>query len=133
VPSLAVGSPFAQVVSGLAAAHCVVGKRRYVASRRYARGTLIKLIPGAGTSLAPQAAVDVLVSSGAPCVVPVVPKGMSLSSAKRSLTAAGCTPGAVKRVRSGRRRGTVVSFNPRAGTRLSPRTVVAIQLSRGRR
>jgi beta-lactam-binding protein with PASTA domain len=48
-------------------------------------------------------------------------------------TAAGCTPGAVTRLRSGRRRGTVVSFNPRAGSRLSPRTVVAIQVSRGRR
>ena len=58
VPSLAPGSPLAQVVSGLTAAHCVAGKRRYVASRRYARGTLIKLTPSGGTSLAPQAAVD---------------------------------------------------------------------------
>ena len=133
VPSIAPGTPFAQVASRLAAAQCTVGKRRYVASRRFARGALIKLTPAAGTSLSHLATVDVLLSSGAPCVVPRVVAGMTLTRARSKLTAAGCTPGTAKRVRSRRRNGSVVSFNPPSGTRLSPRAVVTIRLSRGRR
>jgi hypothetical protein len=133
VPSIAPGTPFAQVASGLAAGSCTVGRRRYVASRRYARGTLVKLTRAAGTSLGHLAAVDVLLSSGAPCVVPHVVGRMRLERAKSRLTAAGCTPGPVKHVRSSRQRGWVVSFNPRPGTKLSPRATVTIRVSRGRR
>jgi hypothetical protein len=133
VPALAQGTPLAQVTAALGSASCTLGRRRYVASRRFARGALVKLTPTAGTTLGNSARVDVLLSSGAPCVVPKAVRGMRLSTARRRLARSGCRPGKVRRVRSRRKRGTVVSFAPRSGSRRSPRSIIAIRVSRGRR
>jgi beta-lactam-binding protein with PASTA domain len=133
VPALASRTAFAEVGAQLTAAGCTVGPRRYGASRRYPRGALLRLSPRAGTALAPQAAVTVWLSSGAPCVVPRASGGLRLRPAQRKLRAAGCRFGPVRWVRSQRRRGTVVSFSPRSGARLAPRAAVTIRISRGRR
>ncbi len=134
VPQLAPGTPFADVVASLSTAHCVVGKKRYTPSRTYPRGTLVKVAPSAGTTLAPQGAVDVTLSTGRPCRVPTAPRGLRLTAAKRRLVNAGCAVGQVRKARSRTRaRGTVIRFSRPAGTRLSPQARVGIVVSRGRR
>jgi hypothetical protein len=134
VPQLAAGTALPDVVSSLAAAHCVVGKKRYTPSRTYPRGTLVKVSPVAGTSLAPQGAVDVTLSTGRPCRVPNAPRGLRLAAAEARLVSAGCTVGNVRSARSRtRRRGTVIRFSRPAGTRLNPLARVGIVVSRGRR
>jgi beta-lactam-binding protein with PASTA domain len=86
-----------------------------------------------GTTLGNAAAVDLYVSSGAPCIVPAMPAGHGLATVKGRLLAAGCTPGTVTyRHSSRRKRGRVIALSQPKGTRLAPRTVVAIVVSRGR-
>jgi hypothetical protein len=133
VPQLSPGATLSSVRSGLAAANCGVGATSQEASTSVKRGRLIRLGSGSGSQLAPGTAVSIVVSSGRPCVVPASPSGTTLSRARKNLKAAGCTPGKVTHVRSGRRRGTLVSFSPRAGRTLPSRAVVAIRVSRGRR
>ncbi|MEA2220677.1 MAG: hypothetical protein QOJ35_3303 [Solirubrobacteraceae bacterium] len=133
VPAIAAGTLLPNVIAGLTAANCGVGARRYSASSRYPRGSLIKIVQAAGTSLPNLAPVDILLSSGKPCIVPSARHAIKLKAARARLLAAGCTVGAVKRVKSSfRRRGYVVGFSKPAGTRLSPRTAVGIRVSRGR-
>ncbi|HEV7752142.1 MAG TPA: PASTA domain-containing protein [Baekduia sp.] len=132
VPAVVKDEPLAQTKSRLTAASCSAGKVRYVASARYARGSVFKLAPVAGTTLANAAAVDLYVSSGAPCVVPAVPRSRSLTSVKRRLVAAGCTVGTTRSQHSARRkRGRVISLSPATGTRLKPRSTVNIVISSG--
>jgi hypothetical protein len=134
VPRIAPGTAVKTVVSGLRAAHCTPGKRTYSASRSYRRGSLIRLNPAPGTSLASQAAVGMLISTGKPCRVPTVGGGTRLRTAKARVVAAGCTVGSVRYVKSRtHRRGTVVRYSPKSGTRLKPRARVGIVVSRGRR
>lgn len=133
VPALPQFTALATYLAALSAANCVAGPQRYTASQTYPRGTVIKATPGPGTTLAPSAPVTLLISSGKRCRVPFVQRGTRLNAAKSKLRAAGCTVGRVRRVRSGRRAGTVVGFTPSSGTRLSPRAVVGIRVSRGRR
>jgi hypothetical protein len=132
VPRVSGGSSLSAAQSALIGANCTMGAARYVASVRYRRGTVVRLSPRAGTSLDPQAAVRPVVSTGRPCVVPKAPRGVSLAAARRRLRAAGCTTGRVRYVRSARRAGTLVSFGPRSGKRLSSRATVVIRISRGR-
>jgi PASTA domain len=132
VPAVPRFTALAPYLAALSAASCVPGAQRYTASRTYPRGTIIKTTPAPGTTLAPSAAVTLLISSGKRCRVPAARAGMRLSAARSRLRAAGCVPGGVRNVRSNRRRGTVVRFSPSSGTTLSPRAVVGIRLSRGR-
>lgn len=132
VPSTAPGTGLSTARSALTTAGCGIGLIRYVASARFARGTIVKLGSTSGTSLAPGAPVSILVSSGKPCIVPKASRGMGLATARARLRRAGCTPGSVRSVRSTRARRSVVRFSPRSGTRRSPRATVTIQLSRGR-
>ena len=133
VPAIPQFTALATYLAALSAAHCVAGTQRYTASGSYPRGTIIKATPPPGTTLAPSAAVALVVSSGKPCRVPYVRRGARVKGAKAKLYAAGCTPGTTRKVRSRRRIGTVVGFTPSSGTRLSPRAVVNIRVSRGHR
>lgn len=133
VPSLTPGTPLAAVTQSLTASGCRVGKRRYVASKRYRRGSVIKFDTATGAQLQTSAPVGVLLSSGAPCVVPQARRGMRLSTARSRLARSGCRAGAVRYVKSRRKRGTVVRFSPSSGQRLSPRSTVKITVSRGLR
>jgi hypothetical protein len=132
VPAVVKDEPLAQTKARLTAASCTAGKVRYVASARYARGSVFKLAPVAGTSLANAAAVDLYVSSGAPCVVPAIPSSRTVTSVKRRLVAAGCTVGTTRGRHSARRkRGRVIALTPGTGTRLKPRATVNIVISSG--
>lgn len=133
VPSIVPGSSLATALAALTGASCTEGPRRYQASTRFARGSVIKTTVPSGTTLANGAQVSLLLSSGRPCVVPRASRGVRLSGARSRLLAAGCTPGRVTAVRSARARGTLVRFVPGSGTRLSPRASVRMVFSRGRR
>ena len=132
VPAADRFTTLASYLATLGPANCVAGAQRYTASNTYPRGTIVRVTPAAGTSLAPRAAVALLISSGKRCHVPRVLSGMSVSTARSRLRAAGCVPGSTRRVKSRRRRGTVVGFSRAPGSTLSPRTVVGIRVSRGR-
>lgn len=132
VPPLPRFTVLATYLAALSGANCVPGAQRYTASVTYPRGTVIKATPSPGATLAPRAAVAVLISSGKRCRVPAARRGMGLSAARARLRGSGCVPGSVRYVRSTRRRGTVVRFTPSSGRSLSPRAVVGIRLSRGR-
>ena len=133
VPSLAPGTPLPDVQNALTAAACSLGKKSYSKSRRYPRGTLIKLIPVAGTKLDNNSPVRLVLSSGAPCRVPNVRAGMKLSEARTRLAASGCTAGKVSRRRSRSRKGRVIAFAPSSGTSLPQGSAVGIVVSKGRK
>ncbi len=134
VPRLAGGTALSTVAARLTQASCTLGAQTLVASSRYARGTLVRLVPRAGTELPNAAGVALRVSDGPACVVPRVPRRIGVRAARARLVTAGCRAGRTSRVRSRtRRRGDVVGFTVRAGRRLPPRTVVGIRVSRGRR
>ena len=133
VPAIVKDEPLAATRQRLAAAACMSGKVHYVASARYARGSVFKLAPVPGTTLANAAKVDLYVSSGAPCIVPTIPKSRSLASVKRRLAASGCTLGKITHRRSAKRkRGKVISLTAKSGKRLAPRAKVGIVVSSGR-
>jgi hypothetical protein len=66
------------------------------------------------------------------CLVPNV-VGRPLAKAKKLIQKAGCRVGRVRKARSGRRRGTVLSQVPRGGLRVTLRAHVRLVVSRGRR
>jgi hypothetical protein len=133
VPAAPRFTALAPFLTALSAAHCTSGAMNYTASRTFPRGTIIKTTPIAGTSLAPQAPVTLLISAGPRCRVPQVRAGARLSGARMRLRALNCVPGRVKTVRSSRRRGNVVGYTPRSGRILKPRAVVGIRISGGPR
>jgi hypothetical protein len=133
VPVVVKDEPRAATKARLAAASCSVGKIRYVASARYARGSVFKVAPIAGTSLTNAARVDLFVSSGAPCIVPAIPRTRTLAAVERRLAQAGCTVGKLTHRRSRTvRRGRVVALSAAKGKRLAPRSRVGIVVSKGR-
>jgi hypothetical protein len=133
VPAIVKDEPLAATKTRVVSASCAVGKVRYVASARYARGSVFKFAPVPGTTLPNAAPLTLYVSSGAPCIVPRIPKSRSLTSVKRRLAASGCTVGKVRHQHSARRkRGRVISLTARSGQRLSPRAKVGIVVSSGR-
>lgn len=133
VPALERFVTLANYLKLLSGANCKAGTQRYSASRTYPRRAVMRVTPAAGTTLAPQASVALLISTGRPCRVPRLLAGTRVSTAKSRLRAAGCTPGRVRTVRSRRARGTVIAYLPRSGTKLKPRAGVAIRVSGGSR
>ena len=132
VPSLDTGSTLATVKAALTAGGCMLGAVTRQASTSYKSGLLLSVGEDSGSTLAPNAPVSVVLSSGPPCVVPYSSSGMTLTRAKRVLKAAHCKAGKVTKVKSHRRRNTVVGFSPRPGTTLASQAAVRIRLSRGR-
>lgn len=132
VPVIPAGTPRVRVIAALAAGRCALGKETLIPSRAQPRGTLIRLGTAAETSVTPPGLVDAVFSAGAPCRVPVLKARTRLPAAKARLRAAGCAIGRVRTVRSSTRRaGIVVAYGKKPGTRLAPRTKVAIVVSRG--
>jgi hypothetical protein len=133
VPGVVKNEPLAAAKARLVAASCTAGAVRYVASSRYARGSVFKLSPVPGTTLPTGSVVILYVSTGARCIVPTIPKNRSLASVKRRLKATNCTVGKVShRSSRTRRRGLVIALSPSVGKRLSPRATVRIVVSSGR-
>ena len=134
VPTVAPGTDLAAATGALGAANCTRGKIKRIASTRYARGTVVKVIGQAGASLANAAPVDVLVSLGAPCVVPRKVIGMRLGAARLELVRRGCTVGSTSRRRHRFiRRGRVVAASVPLSVKQKPRAVVNLVVSSGRR
>jgi Tol biopolymer transport system component len=67
--------------------------------------------------------------TAASCVVPKL-KGNKVAAAERKVTAAGCTPGAVKRKKGGRK-GRVLKSKPKAGATVSAFTKVTLIVGKG--
>jgi hypothetical protein len=133
VPAAPRFTALAPFLTMLSAANCTSGAMNYTASRTFPRGTIIKTTPVAGTSLAPQAPVTLLISAGKRCRVPQIRAGARLTGARMRLRALNCVPGRVRTVRSSRRRGNVVGYTPGSGRTLKPRAVVGIRISGGPR
>ena len=92
-----------------------------VIEAKVSMGNLVAVLRAGTTVLAD---VETIVASA--CVVPEV-RGRLLASARKLLTKANCSVGAVTKKRaSKRRRGRVVSQRPAAGTRLASSAPVAI-------
>lgn len=68
-----------------------------------------------------------------PCVVPKVPRRMTLKGARKALKRARCAPGRVYRKHSKRKRGRVIGFRPKRGAEREPGTAIKIVVSKGRR
>jgi hypothetical protein len=66
------------------------------------------------------------------CLVPAV-RGRTVAAARTAIRAAGCTPGAARRIRSRVRRGLVAGTAPRAGIRIPREAPVTLLVSRGQR
>jgi hypothetical protein len=66
------------------------------------------------------------------CLVPRV-RGRTVAAARAALSAAGCTPGGARRIRSRLRRGLVAGTVPRAGLRVPTEAPVVLLVSRGQR
>jgi len=69
----------------------------------------------------------------APCVVPKIAAGTSVTSAKRKIVAAHCRVGQTTKVYSRTRKGRVVSLSTRAGKSLPNGTKINLKVSRGKR
>lgn len=88
--------------------------------------------PGNETYAAAPDASQTFSIAPAPCTVPAV-VGKSLTAAKAALPRRHCRLGRVTRVRSAKRRGTVVAQRPRAGRILPSGAKVNLAVSRGPR
>ena len=73
-----------------------------------------------------------VVSSTSPCVVPKL-VGKTLTAAKKTLSAASCGVGKIRKVYANVKKGRVVAQHPKSGTYLKHGAKVALTLSKGRR
>jgi len=64
------------------------------------------------------------------CVIPRV-RGKRPAAARAAISAAGCTPGRTRLIRSRLRRGLVVGTSPGAGLRVPPQAPITLLVSRG--
>ncbi len=93
-------------------------------------GHVISTSPSAGSLLAANSAVKVLVSSGQKQVTVPDVVGEDSNTAQNQLTAAGLNP-EIKTVRSSKSAGTVTKQTPVGGTQANPNAVVVIDVSGG--
>lgn len=132
VPEFRSGAGVSIVEQKIRAGGCRVGRLTYAASMTVPRGDVLGLSPISGKKRAAGASVDIAISAGRPCIVPVVKSGASLASAKRQIIAADCTD-STSRVRSRWvPRGRVVGLGSRPHTHLAPRANLRIFVSAGR-
>ncbi len=73
-----------------------------------------------------------VVSSTSPCIVPKL-VGKTLSAAKKTLTAASCSVGKIKKVHAKAKKGRVVAQRSKPGTFLKHGAKVALTLSKGKK
>jgi hypothetical protein len=133
VPKFASTTTLAAVEAALRAADCTVGKVRYASSLRVGRGDVVALNPTPGKTLAAGGAVDIVVSTGPPCLVPAIRSGAGVASVERRIIAANCAVGGISHARSRTvRRGRVIRLALRAGTRLAAGARVNLVVSRGK-
>lgn len=131
------GLTLAGLRQALTAAHCTLGKVGHDYNRRLQKGLVIYGNPHHGAVLVEGSKVDVWVSRGsrpAKCVVPRKLHGMSVRRARKSLKAAHCRPGKVRRLHNRKvKRGQVIMVKPHHGRRRPVGHRVMIWVSKGRR
>jgi hypothetical protein len=133
VPNVVPGVSLVSVEQEIRADGCSIGSIRSTASRTVFTGRVMRLSPAPGTRLSAGAAVSISISSGPPCVVPRIGSRESLTTIKRRLTAAHCSVGKVRYVRTTHsRRGTVIGLRPGPRTSLLSHAAVDVVLSGGR-
>jgi beta-lactam-binding protein with PASTA domain len=117
--------------AAIADAGLAVGQIIRQASETTPAGDVIDQTPAAGTSVAAGSLVDLVVSSGAPALVPDV-VGLSQQDAGTALSAAGFSLGSVTQSPSTTvPSGTVISQNPAAGASAAAGSAVALVVSSG--
>ena len=97
----------------------------------FPRGTVIWQDPPAGTILAPNSVVQLVVSAGPSLVAVPDVIGMSLPQATKIMSAAGVRMGSVDTVAGGQERGIVVATRPASGVGRPRGALVALVVSRG--
>jgi beta-lactam-binding protein with PASTA domain/tRNA A-37 threonylcarbamoyl transferase component Bud32 len=128
VPSVA-GQTLSVATQTLQSEHLSVGSTSSQNSSNTAKGEVISTDPKAGTKVSKNSHVNLVVSAGAPTLVPVPPVvGQQLNAAVELLTNAGLSfkP---KYVTSNKAPGTVLTQNPAAGTSVKTTTVVQLTVS----
>jgi eukaryotic-like serine/threonine-protein kinase len=97
----------------------------------FPRGTVIWQDPAAGTVLAPNSVVQLVVSAGPSLVAVPDIIGMSLPQATKIMSAAGVRVGTVDTVAGGDEQGIVLATRPTAGVGRPRGAPIALVLSRG--
>ena len=133
VPSIAIGTPLSTAVSALVASACTAGKQVRVAQDRVRKGLALGFLKSPGSRLPNGAPVDISVSTGKPCIAPLLKRGTKLRVALRKLRAGNCTVGKITRVRSKARRGTFVRFRVTPESRRPSKMKVGVVVSKGPR
>ena len=131
IPTPSLTASLATVEQALQTAHCTVGAVSRTPNRTVPAGKVIAFSPAAGTQLANGAPVAIIVSRGAPCIVPRVARGEALAVVEKELRKADCSVGPIVRTHSHVHRGRVVHLSPAAGTAGAPRAPVKIIVSAG--
>ena len=118
--------------TAIAGAGLGLGTVTAASSATVASGSIISETPAAGTMVAPNSDVSVVVSSGpAPVSVPNV-VGMTQTSATASLTGVGLTVGTLTTaISSTVASGSVISENPTAGSMVGAGSAVNLTISSG--
>jgi hypothetical protein len=133
VPAVSGPVGTAAVEAALRAGHCTVGVITHTASTAVADGDVVSLTPASGTDLPEGTKVGIVVSAGAPCVVPAVGTANSLHAVKMSIRSANCRVGKIIHQYSKVRRGLVITLRPSPGTSVAPKARVTVVVSNGRR
>ena len=128
VPSV-VGQTLSAATQTLQSQNLSVGSTSSQTSSNTAKGEVISTDPKAGARVAKNSHVNLVVSAGAPTLVPVPPVvGQQLMPADELLNNAGLSF-KTKYVTSNKAPGTVLTQNPAAGTSVRSTTVVQLTVS----
>ena len=134
VPNV-VGQTQAAATSAITSAGLTAGTVTQQSSTTVASGSVISESPAAGTSVASGAAVNLVVSSGAPPPTPVaVPNvvGQTQAAATSAISAAALTVGAITQQSSSTvASGNVISESPAAGASVAKGSAVNLVVSSG--
>src|SRR5437762_9304449 len=134
VPNV-VGQTQAAATSAITSAGLTAGTVAQQSSTTVASGSVLGESPAAGTSVASGAAVNLVVSSGAPPPTPVaVPNvvGQTQAAATSAITSAGLTAGTVTMQSSSTvASGNVISESPAAGASVAKGSAVNLVVSSG--
>ncbi|MCB5181387.1 Stk1 family PASTA domain-containing Ser/Thr kinase [Streptomyces antimicrobicus] len=132
VPNL-IGKTEAQARSQLSAAGLGVKRVEKRFSDTVERGAVIDSEPGGGKRIRGNGSVVLVVSRGPEVVTVPSVENMPLDKAQQELKKAGLEPGMVNQAFSQDvAQGSVISTDPKPGTRRAPDTAVAIVVSKGR-
>jgi beta-lactam-binding protein with PASTA domain len=118
--------------AAIVAAGLTLGNETQVSSATIPAGIVISQSPAAGTGVAVNSAVDLVISAGpAPATVPDV-VGLTQAAATAAIADAGLTLGAVTTASSPTvPEGSVISQTPKAGAQVASGTAVALVVSSG--